>query len=189
MMRDTQQRTRLFVDMDGTLCRWQRVQRLEDLYTPGFFAKMQPQEAVVEAVRTLIRTGDMDVYVLSAVLSDSPYARREKLGWLQQYLPELAPNHVLFPPCGTCKADFVPGGVQAEDVLLDDYTKNLLEWPGVGIKVLNGINHTHQTWHGNCVRAAEEGYDIWLGILQGAGVLERPDEEQVPVIKAPEISM
>ena len=36
---------------------------------------------------------------------------------------------------------------------MDDYTKNLLTWepPAIGIKLLNGINHTNGTWKGSCI--------------------------------------
>ncbi|MDO4318683.1 MAG: hypothetical protein Q4C48_10850 [Lachnospiraceae bacterium] len=190
-MKQTHWRPRLYIDMDGTLAKWQSVQRPEDLYEPGFFARMQPQEVVVSAVCWLIRTGDMEVYILSTVLSDSPYARSEKLGWLRQHLPELPYNHVLFAPCGTCKAEYVPGGVQRDDLLLDDCTNNLREWPGLGIKLLDGVNHTHQSWRGICVRAdlALEEFlrALWeaAAIADGAAHLEDLDAggEEAPELE------
>ena len=49
----------------------------------------------------------------------------------------------------------VPGGVRMTDVLVDDYTKNLKEWPvfgdakfGRAVKLLNGINGNNGTWTG-----------------------------------------
>ena len=41
--------------------------------------------------------------------------------------------------------------LNSNDYLIDDYTKNLIDWKqsgGTGIKFLNGINHTNKTWQG-----------------------------------------
>ncbi len=171
-----EQKKRLFVDMDGTLAEWQHTPRLETLYERGYFANLRPQEEVVKAVRQLIRQPEPEVYILSAVLSDSSYARREKTEWLQRYLPELPPRYILFPPCGTCKAEFVPDGVQPGDMLLDDYTQNLQEWPGIGIKLLNGCNNTRQSWKGSRISAFASAQEILIDleeILSGA-VIRHP---------------
>ena len=94
----------------------------------------------------------IEVYILSSVLSDSPYALKEKNAWLDQYLPELDAEHRIFPACGQDKKDYIPGTPGKTDFLLDDYTKNLQLWevPCVGIKLLNGINNTHG-WKGKKV--------------------------------------
>lgn len=144
---------RLFVDMDGTLAVFRRVENLETLYEPGYFATLPPIRSVVDAVKLLIAEGSAEIYVLSAVLSDSRYAEAEKRRWLRQNLPELPESRVIFPPCGTDKSGYVPGGLRPLDYILDDYTLNLQAWspPENGIKLLNGINHTRRTWRGHCV--------------------------------------
>ena len=138
---------RLFVDMDGTLCEFKAVTQLEQLYEKGYFERLKPQENVVDAVRQMCRSSNYEVYILSAVLTDSPYALDEKNGWLDRYLPEIDDSHRIFTPCGQDKKDFIPD-ISPDDYLLDDYTKNLLNWepPAKGIKLLNGINDTHGTW-------------------------------------------
>lgn len=145
---------RLFVDMDGTLAEFKPVDTLETLYEEGYFRSLKPQENVVEAVRSLHKEKNgIEVYILSSVLSDSPYALKEKNAWLDQYLPELDTEHRIFPACGQDKKDYIPGTPGKTDFLLDDYTKNLQLWdpPCVGIKLLNGINNTHGTWKGKKV--------------------------------------
>ena len=140
---------RLFVDMDGTLAEFKQVDTLEQLYEKGYFENLQPQMAVVEAVKLIIKDNpDIEVHILSAVLSDSPYALKEKNAWLERYLPEVDMAHRLFPPCGSDKKDVIKGGVTERDFLLDDYTLNLNAWepPARGIKLLNGINHTNGSW-------------------------------------------
>lgn len=57
-------------------------------------------------------------------------------------------------PYGRNKAEYLKENyspITNQDYLLDDYTKNLIEWKeygGIGIKYFNGINHTHATWKG-----------------------------------------
>ena len=148
-------RQRLFVDMDGTLAVFTPVDRLETLYQRGYFANLTPIENVVQAVKNIIKQyPDVEVYTLSAVLSDSPYALQEKNDWLNRHLPEIDASHRVFPPCGQDKTAYVPGGLRENDFLLDDYTKNLNDWepPARGIKLLNGINHTRGTWMHDRIR-------------------------------------
>lgn len=156
-------RSRLFVDMDGTLAEFKNVDTLEQLYEEGYFLKLQPQEKVVEAVRIIAQEcPDIEVFILSAVLSDSPYALQEKNMWLDIYLPEIDARHRLFPPCGTDKKEAVEGAVTETDFLLDDYTKNLNDWepPARGIKLLNGINHTRGSWQSAMVEGSRQPVEL-----------------------------
>lgn len=146
---------RLFVDMDGTLAVFNKVEVLEELYEQGYFLNLAPHPNVIEAVRHIVKTApEVEVRILSAVLTDSDYAYQEKNAWLNKHLPEIPQEHRLFAPCGTDKKEYVPGGVSKEDFLLDDYTHNLLLWEpaGRGIKLLNGINNTRGTWTGDRIR-------------------------------------
>ena len=52
---------------------------------------------------------------------------------------------------GDQKSKYIPNNINSNDYLIDDYTKNLIDWKqsgGTGIKFLNGINHTNKTWQG-----------------------------------------
>ncbi|PWL72024.1 MAG: hypothetical protein DBY25_04575 [Clostridiales bacterium] len=144
---------RLFVDMDGTLAVFQAVDRMERLYEKGYFLDLPPIPNVVRAIQQLYEQHSCDIYILSAVV-DSPFAVPEKNEWLDRYLPEISKSRRLFIPCGENKAEYVPYGVRETDVLLDDYTKNLLAWPEKGVKLLNGINHTNGRWRGDCLDAS-----------------------------------
>ena len=74
---------RLFIDMDGTLAEFRPLAMLEDLLEKGYFLNLKPMENVIEAVRQLVREPEIEVYTLSAVLRDNPYALAEKKQWLK----------------------------------------------------------------------------------------------------------
>ncbi len=145
-------RQRLFVDMDGTLTEFLPQKSTEPLYQKGYFYHLPPQDNVVAAVRDLtLRHPEIEVFILSAYLVDSPYALAEKNAWVDRYLPEIDRPHRIFVPNGSDKKEWI-GGMRKDDVLLDDYTQNLLRWqPLRGIKLINAINHTRRTWQGEVV--------------------------------------
>lgn len=168
---------RLFIDMDGTLAEFQPLAKIEDLLEKGYFFHLSPMQPVVSAVRELISEGNIEVYTLSAVLKDNPYALTEKKQWLKAYLPELPEKQQLFCECGQSKREFIRDRIGAGefDYLLDDYTKNLLEWGQGGIKLLNGINHTKGTWQGNRIRANRSEGEIAANIR---AIVERGEERK-----------
>lgn len=159
---------RLFIDMDGTLANFRYVETMETLFERGYFQNLEPQWNVLEAVRKIIHSHpEIPVYIMSSVLSDSKYALQEKNEWLDRYLPEIDSEHRIFLKCGENKLDYAPNGIKPEDCLLDDYTQNLILWepPAKGIKLLNGINHTHETWNGNMLRYDKEPEELVQNIL------------------------
>ena len=143
---------RIFVDMDGTLAKWNNVE-FEQLFEEGYYRNLEPNQELLDEVNSLIRQGE-DIYILSAYLTESEYAKKEKQEWVKQYLPELKEEKQIFVPYGTNKAEYLKehySPITNQDYLIDDYTKNLLEWKeygGIGVKYLNGINHTRGTWQG-----------------------------------------
>lgn len=148
---------RLFVDMDGTLAKFSFVSNAK-LHEKGYFINLEPMKNVVAAVKEIIKNDNgIEVFTMSAVLTDSEYAIPEKNAWLDRYLPEIDTAHRIFVPCGENKKHYIPDGMKDQDYLLDDFTENLIAWlPNKGIKVLNGINHTKGTWKGSKVSSEEE---------------------------------
>lgn len=162
-----EKKPRLFVDMDGTLAKFNnQISSEEQLYEKGYFFNLEPQMDVVDAIRDIIKEDKMEVFALSAVLTDSLYALNEKNEWLDKYLPELGDDRRVFSPVGQEKALHIPNGIQQGDILLDDYSKNLHEWPkdGLAIKLMNGINGTKGTWKGPSVDLFSGAKDIKQGI-------------------------
>lgn len=163
---------RIFIDMDGTLAVWKPTKKIEDLYASGYFAVLPPQKEVVEAVHLLAKIPDMEVYILSAVFEDCRCAVFDKNRWLDRYLPEIKRECRIFASGATPKYMAVPGGIRPGDVLLDDYTVNLLCWAAqegaVGVKLLNGINHSRSTWKGAKVHKDQGADAIVSAILKVA---------------------
>lgn len=145
---------RLFLDMDGTLAEFHPVDTMETLYEQGYFAQLAPHENVVNGIKTFMKENpETEVFILSSVLTDSPYAQTEKNEWLDRYLSEIGMENRIFVPCGSAKNEFVPGGVRENDALLDDYSKNLHEWSGKTLKLMNGINGTKGSFQGEKISA------------------------------------
>ena len=159
--------------MDGTAAEFHIVDTIETLYEKNYFLNLKPQQNVVDAIRYIQKNNpEIEVYVLSSVLTDSKYALEEKNAWIDKYLPEIMPSHRIFPPCGENKRDYIQGGVTETDYLLDDYSVNLNSWepPAKGIKIMNGINGTKGTWQSDRLSISRTGTDIAekiINIMEG----------------------
>lgn len=162
------EKIRFNVDLDGTAAVFKTVDTLETLYEKGYFLNLEPNRNVVDAINIIVKEHpEIEVFVMSSVLSDSKYAFAEKNAWIDKYLPGIDKEHRIFPPCGENKLDYIPDGVRETDLLLDDYTHNLTLWepPARGIKLLNGINHTRETWRGNRLRYDKSPEDLVENII------------------------
>lgn len=174
---------KVFFDLDGTVACWNAAKRFEELYEKGLFRNIAPDYDLLNQVNWLLRAKyilgqfeNVDFYVLSAYLHDSKYALTEKREWVEEFLPLLPNENALFCPYGTDKDVFLEeNGINVDKtcILVDDYTKNLLAWresEGVGVKYLNGINHTNKTWDGDCIDKDDSMclLDYLLNFLEGA---------------------
>jgi 5'(3')-deoxyribonucleotidase len=140
----------IFFDMDGTLAKfYYDKQCLEHMYEERYFLTLKPYK-LVDYVRKLVTNTNADVGILSACI-ESKYCEREKLAWLEKYLPELVGQHrILFTHVGENKAQVAKRWAEkvAPDtkqiILIDDYSQNIYDFERagmVGIKFLNGINN------------------------------------------------
>lgn len=135
---------RLYVDMDGTIAKfYHHKQYLEKMHEQGYFANLKPY-AMLKAIKQLASKSNIEVFVLSACVF-SPYCEPEKLAWLDKYLPEIDDDHRILVNVGENKADYIDYDVDTINILLDDYSRNLIEWEqydvnNIGIKFVNGIN-------------------------------------------------
>lgn len=153
--------TRIFFDMDGTLAQfhnepnWRK--RMGD---ENFYKNLAPYTNLLKAASLLASKEDAEVYVLSAYIN-SPFCVTEKNTWLDANLSSIPSQRRILVPEGTDKAAHIENlfrtALSVEDVLVDDYTVNLLDWKrkgGRGIKFLNGINGKNlipPAWDGEVV--------------------------------------
>lgn len=140
-------KSRLFIDLDGTVARFYDASPnyLEEMYEKGYFRNLQPYEKMTEGIKLFMEQHkDVEVFTLSAkVNGEPPYCEAEKQEWLDEYLPEIDREHRLFTEIGNNKAEYIPNGISKGDVLYDDYNKNLIDWEnsgGVALKCHNNIN-------------------------------------------------
>lgn len=132
-------KARFIFDFDGTLAQYYWG---EEYYKEGFVRNL-PETAITEAVRLLVRAG-AHVYVDSFTKHDAEEA--EKRMWLSKHIPELREERMLFPRTGKSDKTAGLGKVTATDILVDDFSPNLLSWKGTGVKYYNSINGSHGTW-------------------------------------------
>lgn len=140
----------LYVDLDGTLAVWRQASSIEELYEAGYYADLPEHSNVADAIRIIMRERpDITVRTMSAYFTDSAFALRDKHTFIDRVLPALPADNRIFVPYGKNKADYIaPGDKQ---ILLDDYTRNLMQWRESGysgIKLITDINHTRGTWDG-----------------------------------------
>ena len=134
----------VYVDMDGTLARWEAVD-VKETFRRGYYAGRTPEPEMVHLIRMLKARG-VDVRILSCAYANG-YAAPEKNRWLD--VQGLSDIPRIFVPYGEDKADYIPRFSGA--ILIDDYSPNLFAWEAqgnVGVKFYNGINGTHGTWRG-----------------------------------------
>lgn len=140
---------RVFIDMDGVLCEYRPEAKITDMMSSGYFASLAPRSEMVESVKGLIKLDQFDVYVLSAVISEcAEQSKREKMKWLDKYIPEIDAYHRIFTICGTSKSEAIKD-LSSNDILLDDHSPNLNEWieaGGKAIKILNEYNGLNGTF-------------------------------------------
>lgn len=140
---------KIYVDMDGTLMKWNPEASLEEVTSKGYFRNLAAEANVCKAIRKIIATSEYEVFILSSVFVDD-HSIEEKKQSLNYYLPEITEDHMIFVPYGESKSNFL-NSRRKTDVLIDDFSENLHKWHGIAIKMYNGINGRHGTWTGYSV--------------------------------------
>ena len=135
----------IFFDMDGVIADWDNEASFEDTFRPRYFLDRTVAWKVRELVNLLIEKG-YPVAFLSAVYMEGT-ARDDKDTWLNRLGFKDVPK--FFVPYGDTKAHYVQAS--PKNILIDDFTKNLIEWEEAGftgIKYYNQFNGTRHQWNG-----------------------------------------
>lgn len=143
---------RIFLDMDGTLARFNVPNALNRFENEiGFFANLKAYRGI-DIINEMCGYGN--VYIMSA----SPHNRADadKIEWIRKYLPNMPIENIIICRIGENKAEIVEQTLNIilddECYLLDDYTKNLQEWEnmgGIGIKrITYCADNSTKKWKG-----------------------------------------
>lgn len=143
---------KIFLDLDGTLAKFNVRNALERFESEkGFFAKLGAYKGI-EKINEMAKRGN--VYIISA--SPNMYADLDKKIWIEKYLNNIPKSNIVLCRLGENKAKKIKEklGIIIDNncYLLDDYTKNLIEWEqlgGIGIKRLTTVSdNSRKLWKG-----------------------------------------
>jgi 5'(3')-deoxyribonucleotidase len=146
---------KLFLDLDGTLAKFNSkknaLQRFDN--EKGFFSSLKPYK-YIEEINKIATSGNVEVYIISATPNEQ--ADLDKMIWIKTYLKDIKQENICFCRLNENKAKVINNKlnitIDKECVLLDDYTKNLIEWNnlnGIGIKRLTSLaNNKSKKWKG-----------------------------------------
>lgn len=143
-------KTNVYFDMDGTMAEWLSDSSFEEVASKGYFLKLPVVANVCKAFELLSQEPNINTFVLSAVFSDNHSIQEKKIWLKEKAIPQIKEKQMIFCPYEVKKSDVLKEK-RKTDILIDDFTKNLKEWHGIGIKMYNGINGTNGTWDGYSV--------------------------------------
>ena len=146
---------KLFLDLDGTLAKFNSKKNALKRFDneKGFFSSLKPYKNI-EVINELAACGNVEVYVISATPNEQ--ADQDKMIWIKTYLKQIKQENICFCRLNENKAKVIKDKlnitINKECYLLDDYTKNLIEWKnlnGIGIKRLTSkADNSRKIWKG-----------------------------------------
>ena len=161
----------LFLDLDGTLAKFNSKRNALKRFDNeiGFLANLKPYK-YIEFVNELANNKNVNVYVISATPNDQ--ADQDKLVWIKKYLNNIKKENICFSRIGENKAKVIKDKlnitIDKTCLLLDDYTKNLIEWKqlnGIGIKrITSKADNSTKKWQGYCLRDLRQLYSLIMSI-------------------------
>ena len=151
---------KIFLDLDGTLAKFNVKNALARFTVEkGFFERLGAYKGI-ETINEMAKAGN--VYIISA--SPNVQADNDKMKWIAKYLFNIPLENIIICRVGENKAEIIKSqlniAIDKTTVLLDDYTKNLVEWEsagGVGIKRLTSVaDNSTGKWKGLAIRQLKE---------------------------------
>ena len=151
--------------MDGTLAQWESWRSLDEVSAPTYNRYLTPQANIVGAAKLL--TGLYEIWIASAVFPYE-YVIPDKDFWNDKCVSFIPKEHRIYIPYGTNKSEYLSHVARPGDILVDDYTPNLLDAKSIGmigVKCLNGINDTHHSWKGARISIYSDPASIAASII------------------------
>lgn len=146
---------RFFFDMDGTLAEWNaHLTYPDEIWEPGYFRDRPLMKGVADILTLLHQKYEQNCYILSACSRMYEHVLQDKTAWLDQHVPFIPEERRLFPE--RYPKNEVVSFPKANDILIDDFNKNLTEWHGIPVKLLNGINSPWKGYNISCDMEAEK---------------------------------
>lgn len=151
---------KIFLDLDGTLAKFNVKNALARFTVEkGFFERLGAYKGI-ETINEMAKAGN--IYIISA--SPNVQADNDKMKWIAKYLFNIPLENIVICRVGENKAEIIKSQlnimIDKTTVLLDDYTKNLVEWEsagGVGIKRLTSVaDNSTGKWKGLAIRQLKE---------------------------------
>ena len=162
---------KLFLDLDGTLAKFNSKRNALKRFDNeiGFFANLKPYK-YIEFVNQLAISENVNVYVISATPNEQ--ADKDKLVWIRKYLNNIKEENICFSRLNENKAKVIKDKlnitIDNECILLDDYTKNLIEWTnlnGIGIKrITSKADNSTKKWQGLCLKDLRQLSSLLMSI-------------------------
>lgn len=150
---------KLFLDMDGTLAKFNSKKNALERFDKekDFFTNLKPF-VNIDIINQLVENNVVEIFIISA--SPNQQADNDKLKWINTYLPKVKEQNICFCRLGQNKAKVIKDKLNIDIdnncYLLDDYTKNLIEWnncKGIGIKRLTSLaDNSRKIWKGLSIR-------------------------------------
>jgi 5'(3')-deoxyribonucleotidase len=150
---------KLFLDMDGTLAKFNSKKNALERFDKekDFFTNLKPF-VNIDTINQLVENNIVEIFIISA--SPNEQADIDKLKWINTYLPKVKKQNICFCRIGQNKAKIIKDKLNIEIdnncYLLDDYTKNLIEWnnsKGIGIKRLTSLaDNSRKLWKGLSIK-------------------------------------
>lgn len=145
------------LDMDDTLAHFhEQKNALERFATEKNFFNILKPSKMTKFIKLLVKHNELeakDIFIVSA--SPNEQADKDKLQWIERHLPEIPKSNIMFTRLGENKAELFINkyNLSKEDfkycMLIDDYTKNLIEWKnsgGIAKKYINEYNNTTKNY-------------------------------------------
>lgn len=156
----------VFVDMDGVIFVYEK-----DHYEgenpkykqKNYFANRPVDENAIRVLKSFCESDDIaNVYILSSAVmvygskDDNERVANEKRDSIRTHIPWFPEDHVIITTEHSkveTVRKFLGRDLARDDVMLDDYNKNLIEWEengGTAIKYVNGINSESEMFPNIC---------------------------------------
>lgn len=136
------------LDMDNTLANFDQEKNALNRFATekDFFTNLKPNSILTILQMAIInkQVDRKNIFIVSA--SPNTKTDKDKRKWIDTYLDIIPKKNILFTRLGQNKAQrfLKRHNLKETDlkdyVLIDDYTKNLVEWKNFGGKVLKYIN-------------------------------------------------